>query len=79
MDNRDGVIGAPESDLFFLRLAEASASAVFADDKVAGKIVLDAMYHWAKNKALTETKKCYSSSTSEVAKNCGKGWKRKDG
>jgi len=79
MDNRDGVIGAPESDLFFLRLAEASTSAVFADDKVAGEIALDAMYHWAKNKALTETKKCYSSSTSEVAKNCGQGWKRKDG
>ena len=33
----------------------------------------------AKNKALTETKKCYSSSTSGIAKNCGKGWKRKDG
>ena len=41
MDNRDGVIGAPESDLFFLRLAEASTSAVFADDKVAGEIALD--------------------------------------
>ena len=66
MDNRDGVIGAPESDLFFLRLAEASTSAVFADDKVAGA-------------SSTETKKCYSSSTSGVAKNCGKAWKRKDG
>ena len=53
-----------------MRLAEASTSAVFADDKVAGEIALDAMYHWAKNKALTETKKCYSSSTNGIAKNC---------
>ena len=77
MDNEKNVPGASEANIFFLRLSEAASAAVFADDKVAGKVAIAAMKNWANNGALTQTKQCYSKEG--VSKSCGKAWKRKDG
>ena len=77
MDNEKNVPGAPDANLFFLRLSEAASAAVFADDKTAEKVAISAMKNWATNGALTETKQCYSNKG--LSKSCGKAWKRKDG
>ena len=77
MDNERNVPGASEASLFFLRLSEAATAAVFANDKKAEKVAIAAMKNWATNRALTETKQCYSNKG--LSKSCEKAWKRKDG
>ena len=68
MDNERNVPGASEASLFFLRLSEAATAAVFANDKKAEKVAIAAMKNWATNRALTETKQCYSNKG--LSKSC---------
>ena len=77
MDNMANVPGAEQTELFFLRLSEASTSAIFANETEAGNKALAALEYWAKNNALTETKQCYSSKG--LSKECEKAWTQKDG
>ena len=77
MDNMADVPGAEQTELFFLRLSEASTSAIFANETEAGNKALAALEYWAKNNALTETKQCYSSKG--LSKECEKAWTQKDG
>ena len=77
MDNTATVPGASDTDKFFLRMSEVLTAAIFANDIKAGKAALDALAYWGKNKALTETKQCYSSKG--LSKDCEKVWTQKDG
>lgn len=77
MDNMAEVVGAEQTDLFFLRLSEVSTSAIFANELEAGYIALAALEHWAENDALTDTKQCYSSKG--LSSDCKKSWVQQDG